>query len=170
MKYVEVIVESIMVEDVHYTRGDVLFVADTKAEDLIHGGAARPAAEGKYVNEVSLIADAISPEPSVSHPINPADALAPSVVQNPGLADLVTATGKAGEVPDSGTAAGMKPIITGPDGDASEAEAVKTDGTIEGTDPKNPVSVGPNAPAEVQASAKKTTGSRNVAKPGVEGK
>ncbi len=86
--------QALLVESTHYKEGDVLYVADSRAGDLIRGGHAEKADEATEVANPNHnpLADAIQPEPPGGANASPIDAALPTVADNPGLIALETAS------------------------------------------------------------------------------
>jgi hypothetical protein len=94
----------LLIEDRHYSKGEVVLVRDERADELVKAGVAEPA-DGKTIQnpEVNHLADAIDPAPPAQAlPLITAPLVAPQVAipqvveQNPGLVELEKAT-KAGK-------------------------------------------------------------------------
>jgi len=108
------LVRPLLHEDTHYVEGDVLEVGDEKAATLVATGHAKAVEGGKRTpaNPVNPLAEATVPMPPGGVAIDPADATAPKVADNPGLVELVKVTGKEGELSEQGTTAGVEPAPT----------------------------------------------------------
>lgn len=117
---------SFLIGEKFRNEGDVLSLSDVAADRIVKAGHGEIVDDGTAAthDDANPLADAIDPLPPIVQVVNPADALAPKIEDNPGLVDLVKATGKKDEVPQSGTAAGMSPHPTGEPAKAGVGEPV----------------------------------------------
>lgn len=106
----------------NYAPGEVVLVPDNRARTMVAEGVAEmdesAGAEGEgpkggHANEdANPLGDVLTPLPHGEIPINPADALAPHVGDNPGLNKLVEVVGKKDEVSPAGRASTIHPVPT----------------------------------------------------------
>lgn len=122
----------LLIGDAHYEPGDLVLLTDERAAALVKGGFAEKADGTPKNKDQSLVADCIVPEPPGGAIVNPSNALAPNVADNPGLKTLVAVTKaaqvKAGTVKSDAVdvkAATEKPVAVGKDVTANEVVVAK---------------------------------------------
>lgn len=116
----------LLIGDRHHEAGSVVLVTDAQADAMRRGGHAEDHdGSGQVANAdtVNPLEEVITPYPPGGAVVNPADALAPNVQDNPGLAKLAEITGaKAKSRKAKGDAAKEADPSVGPDTTADEVE------------------------------------------------